>query len=556
MNTYLNRISQIPYIILIFIFTFFSTVVLAEDPAVDLTPPTISIISPENDFENKASFNISGKVSDDVTKPEFIKVEILKIDGTLIKDITPSTTGDWSFTLENQLEGKFSYNIIAIDESGNEYKKLLSFTVDLTRPKVLSSVLPAEDTTRIPIDTIVNIVIYETNFSKLNILDPIIVRDKNFMTIEGETTFDENTKSIVFKPTTNLTNSTKYFVSVNPLLKDDAKNPIYPFSWSFTTVSNNAIAQNPMLKDPHGQYSTNVNTCINCHSTHVSKGTKLNGQKYNDALENYCMACHDGTSAPMADNSNQTHVHNYPTAPDPLEKNVSCGSCHNPHLNWSTDNPNLLKDHYTYEHPNNPVEDPQIYDSDNYLCEKCHGAETKYLKDLSESLSSGVQYSTYHYRKSTTSTGVKSDFDLCLRCHNGDRATDIAKYYSDTSSTNHKITALDGKYLNGHIPCAECHETHGSANIKQLKRKLGHDQPEVFDAPTGDWLADSSLERTFCIKCHNGNTAIYGVIGKIPDPDISEGHLIESKEACSTCHGEGLTPEDKARSAAHGPILP
>jgi hypothetical protein len=534
----------------------FSPAVFAEDQIEDLTPPILSIISPESDFENKARIIISGTVSDDVTKPELIKVEFFKIDGTPIRTITPTPTGDWTLTLENQLEGKSSYNIIATDESGNEYKKELSITVDLTRPKVLPSVLPGEDKTRIPIDTIINLVIFDTNFSKLSIPDPIIVRDKNFRTIEGETTFDANSKSIVFKPIPNLTNSTKYFVSVNPLLKDDAKNPIYPFSWSFTTVSNNDITQNPMLQDPHGQYSTNVNTCINCHSTHVSKGSKLNGQKYNDSLENYCMACHDGTSAPMADNSNQSHVHNYPTAPDPLEKNVSCGSCHNPHLNWSNENPNLLKDHYTYEHPNNPVEDSQIYDSDNYLCEKCHGMDTKYLKDLSDSPSSGVQYSTYHYRKSTTSTGLKSDFDLCLRCHNGKRATDIAKYYEDTSSSNHKITALDGKNLNGHIPCAECHETHGSTNIKQLKRKLGHDQPQVFDVPTGDWLADSQLERTFCIKCHNGNTAIYGVVGKILDPVKSEGHLIDTSKACSTCHGDGSTPADKARSAAHGPILP
>jgi hypothetical protein len=248
-----------------------------------------------------------------------------------------------------------------------------------------------------------------------------------------------------------------------------------------------------------------------------------------------------------------------------------CTSCHNPHLTWNKENPNLLKDHLVYKHK---VADnlPKIYDTANKgdRCENCHTETARELKELKDINGNPiVTYSALHYRNSSITKGTTEDNDLCLSCHDGSNVNipNIKEYFQDTSS-KHRITAQDGSRLTstdsgipngGHISCSECHDTHGSKNIKVLKEKLGHeDRQASFTASATDKDSSGVLigtkEREFCIKCHNGSTAIFGVTGNALDTTKSDGHLNTNSSACSSCHG-GTTGTDveKALRAAHAP---
>ncbi|MDR7237735.1 cytochrome c3 family protein [Neobacillus drentensis] len=527
------------------------------------------------------------------------------------------STGTWSFTKEFS-EGKHKIYVEAKDSTGNLSREPISgtmnFTLDSSRPvvkflklNVLESLtqpdsseinlLVNEDLTQVRLNSTITIRFYDGN--KIMIDETNVGSSVTLFKKSGEVKLkpieinrvDDKTVDVVFKPlnqdlttTIDFSPSTTYYILINPELIDGgqgynstmdiAGNVVFPVMKKFTTVRNNVINPNdpnvPLFDqgDPHGSYTTNVNTCINCHGTHASNGPKLEKVETETAGSSYCMACHDGTVvAPMAENSSSTHKHDYQL--DPKSSVGACTSCHNPHLTWKKENPNLLNSHFTYTHVDT-VNMPGTYDTLNVLCESCHGRGTTILKDRP-----GVNYSVLHYRKSSTATGIPDDFALCFRCHDGtkewtdsnnDKKTisNIKEYYK-ASTSQHRLTAIDGSMLasgsttDGHIPCAECHDTHGSKNIKVLKEKLGHENRQSFTAETGDWNALN--ERDFCIKCHNGSTALYGVTGKaIFDADTGLaidptkiGHDKDSPTACSSCHGGTGTPEEKAKRAAHSP---
>jgi predicted CXXCH cytochrome family protein len=519
-----------------------------------------------------------------------------------------NTTGTWSFS-KDFTEGAHSIYVEAKDSAGNVSREPVSgsiqFTVDISRPLVKSIKLNVPNTLTAPDSSEIDLLSYE-DLTQISIESTITVSfyDKNKMIVEdsnigasivlftknGEVKLkpmqinrvDDKNIDVVLKPigtdlitTIDFSPSTTYYILINPALIDGgesyfntadvAGNFVFPVIKKFTTVRNNVIDSNdPNIAlhgqgDPHGNYTTNVNTCINCHGTHTSNGPKLEKAKIESTGSSYCMACHDGTVvAPMPENSISTHTHEYPLEPN--SPTGSCTSCHNPHLTWTKENPNILKSHFTYTHTDT-VNLPGTYDTLDVLCESCHGRGTTVLKDKP-----GVVYSVLHYRKSSTSTGIPDDFALCFRCHNGTTEwtdsnnvkktiSNIKQYYDDSNSL-HRFTAIDGSNLtagetnDGHIPCAECHETHGSKNIKVIKGKLGHENRQTYTAETGTW--DIAKERDFCVKCHNGSTAIYGITGKALNKD-TVGHEDGNQSACSSCHGVGNTPEEKARSAAHAP---
>lgn len=515
-----------------------STPLFAEKAraAEELAPPIITILSPVPDsILNTNTVKISGIVSDDASNPPLIRLEVLNSDNTLLKALDPPTaTGEWNTEIQNLANGDYTYFIKAIDESGKTASETITFSVNLSRPFVLPNVYPPMDHTRVALDTTIRATLSDDQLIKImNVSDPLFVYSSGGPVL-GSSSFDSTTQSITFTPTTSLSSNKKYYVTVNPAILDNANNKIFPRSWSFTTASV------PLVEDPHGNYTHNVNTCVNCHGTHVSKGSKLENGKYSKPnTDNYCMACHDGTAAPLTENMNKTHAHNFNVDQDLTSKSGTCTGCHNPHLTWSDSNPNMLKDHWTYDHPNSTKE---THDTEDILCEKCHDRATTYKKDATQ-----VQYKVFQYRKSTTATGLKDDFALCLRCHNGSKAKiDIAQFYESGASSGHIIKAVDGSPLNGQIPCADCHDTHGSNNIKILKEKLGHENQMDFSEAAGDW--DAAKERTFCVKCHNASTAIYGVTARFSD--TIPGHEISSAEACSNCHGGA---SNSFLEAAHAP---
>jgi predicted CXXCH cytochrome family protein len=279
--------------------------------------------------------------------------------------------------------------------------------------------------------------------------------------------------------------------------------------------------------------------CKNCHNTHRSTGSKLEKPDFETLpqLDIYCNACHDGTVAPIPNNWNSDNQHNYRVNNPTGMGADTCANCHNPHLNWTESNPNFLQDAYYYTH-NDPTNPYLPKSSDEQLCEGCHEAT---IKDDPR-----VTYELFKYKKRHTTTGAFEDYKLCLRCHDGESAVDIATYYNTPSG--HSITApADGSPINGALACADCHETHGSNNLKLLKEDLGHQVTQKFQTPSTEW--DFVTERQFCTKCHNNSTVVYGKT--VPFNETILGHEITSIEFCSKCHGGGSVIK-----AAHGPVTP
>ncbi|MGG1676488.1 hypothetical protein ACIFOT_12160 [Neobacillus sp. NRS-1170] len=532
--------------------------------------------------------NITGKVSDNQTPSGQILLELVDENSQLVQTIVPTTDGTWTYS--GQLSVKInSLFIKATDTAGN----IKTVPVDNTRPHVKAlnisvflskdrntkeevtkqvDLIKTDDMTRVSLNPTITIDLLDNDvLDNQNFTNPLTVFNKKG-NVNGTISVNDQ-KQIVFA-LKDLTPSTTYYIMFNSSLTDDAGNAVFPVIKKFTTVSSTVndadidIYPADSDKQPHGYYTNNVNTCINCHNTHVSESSNLESPKSTyspkdqSLMDSYCMACHDGTTAaPMPENYGSDSLSKHETqSSDHHSKAGSCTSCHNPHLTWSMENPNFLMDHYVYKHKDeDKVDGVKVgeVDSRYQLCEKCHELNTNYYKNLARDLVKQLNdpnnpdaYRVMHYRKLSSKGNIK-DYDLCFSCHNEqkeakDGTKDILTYYNDSTS-KHLITAMDGSILNGNIPCSECHQTHGSKNLYLLKSKYGHENQEdaVFSFTTGmSW--DTAKEREFCMKCHNAsNTSIFGLAAGLP----SQGHELTSSEKCSACHSTSGT----FMEAAHAP---
>jgi hypothetical protein len=297
------------------------------------------------------------------------------------------------------------------------------------------------------------------------------------------------------------------------------------------------------IKGIHDTWNENTNSCAYCHSTHNGSDTGLKGGQFGIKPDNYCMACHDGTSAPVMPNYNENNKH-YKTE-DGSIKQDACTSCHNPHLGYSEGNPNKLKGYFEYNHDSNNLNEP--VNSMDTLCENCHEPEDS-KRDI---VLSNTHYRVLSYSKTLANT---QNFDLCLRCH--DEQNGIKQYYDDTNS-GHNISAQDGSLLSGQMPCSDCHETHGENNPFQLKQNLGHiNRVAIEKFNTTEW--STSIEREFCLKCHNNAIVMYGKTATYSEKngldETINGHESSSEQPCSLCHGYGDDFLERTKSAAHAPI--
>ncbi|MED1468628.1 multiheme c-type cytochrome [Bacillus salipaludis] len=572
--------------------------------------PTITIDTPSTDaMINSSKIIISGTYTNtDETIPNsnliftaFDKVDTSDPDKK-ISDSTSNTgdwniteNGTWSFTTELQ-DGAYT---LSIEVKATEAAKTsVTFLINTTRPYISGTAIVlsdskeynGEDLTSIPSNAKVKISITDDQpmtqllkkiEDKANPYNPIQVMLGSQPPLEGQTIMREADAQtgkyqydIIFKPKDVLVLNKTYRVAIDSALTDDAKNKVYRKFFKFTTKSDLDREDNP-----HGHYTLNTNMCAACHSTHIDSPEVLKSDReggsylltFNDKVKsdpsmNYCMACHDGTlNAPIVDKISSTFHHNNPVEQSGTGKNLlsqaeACTSCHNPHLEWSDKNQNMLKDHYVYTHKDTSIGQNGLIDSLETSCGSCHKNylvhDTSTNKEISIFNNLADDYKVLSYKKSLTSVGVSEDFSLCLRCHNGKRASDIKQYYEkNLDKSMHKLKAVDGSNLNGGIPCAECHETHGSSNQLLLKSKLGqeHRDQEAFTFNDGSW--DAGKEKEFCLKCHNGKTAIYGVTGKAIYDDtgkaLSSSH--DTNDACSSCHGTGPDEKEKVISAAHAP---
>ncbi|MEH7082683.1 hypothetical protein V7139_08095 [Neobacillus drentensis] len=368
--------------------------------------------------------------------------------------------------------------------------------------------------------------------------------------------------SITFTPDDKFSLYKSFTAKLVPsAIGDVTLNKVYAKSFKFTTRTSAVNwddyddETHKTSSNPHGHYSNNTNMCATCHSSHKGSTDKLELEPGDDSTKNYCLACHDGTTnAPLIDNSDSKNHH---TAGLDAKQQESCTTCHNPHLDWTVKNPNLLQDHYVYKHKTADLNQRGLttlnVDSLKTDCATCH-EDNMALDTVSNTNKSIFDRETFKqgyyeflkYNKSLTSSGDMEDYSLCLSCH-----TNIKKFYKDKDTSQHSITAADGSKLNGFIPCAECHETHGSNNSFLLRSKFGHDnQASTSFSFTGDikgW--DVNTERRFCLQCHNGSTSLYGVTAKALSPEYHPSQTA----ACSLCHGTGGLARDRILSAAHGP---
>jgi len=497
---------------------------------VDVTPPPVTITYPE------ASSYVNLPLIEGVTEPETqVTVSVYGRQATVTSDML----GYWFYFDETLPEGTHEVRAKAIDRAGNEgFSATHSFVLDMTRPVVSTNLTPPDVMTRVYREQVVSIQVYDDSpldqaymasalsMYKINSADGT-VDTSVYGTVYGSVYFNADTKEISFTPDAPLDPMTKYYVTVDPLLADIAGNPIYTRSWTFTTMGDESTEK------PHGNYIENVNVCVTCHRPHNSDGPKLNKSRFSvtQYIDNYCTACHDGTVAPIPEKWQSDHKHNFEVSIDGTTGTNSCASCHNPHLTWTTDNPNLLQDYDMYLH-NDPTNPYLPSTSEQALCESCH---TPDIKDDQR-----VSYVRYRYETWHTTSGTLEDYGLCLRCHDGGNAVNIAQYYSGPS--RHMTVALDESPLNGHLACSDCHETHGSSNIKNLKTRLGHNNAQAFQAGS---VWDPATERLFCTSCHNNLTELYGITVEF-DTTIP-GHEAEYPDGCSRCHG------GSPRAAAHAP---
>jgi predicted CXXCH cytochrome family protein len=515
-------------------------------------------------------------------------------------------TGNWEYNIPQLTEGNHTIHSKATDRAGNNGNvKRMTIILDSLRPTVSSEVFPKQDMTRIPLNSTIKVKISDASTIDEAVIENSLHLSRDGVNIKGIISYNSSTMEITFTPNEPLLPSTKYNVFISPLgIIDSAGNNAFPRFWSFTTVNDTTLAH----ENPHGSYTNNVNTCGNCHNTHQAKDSNLLSTKTEDSeldenltVDNYCMACHDGTVAPLPENRLDTHTHNAAVKINGKPSGSSCSSCHNPHLNWSEKNPNLAQDHIKYKHlpsiPVDPKKPTEEISSKEQLCESCH--ENNSAEKIANP---AVVYRVFQYNKSSTATGIYEDYDLCLRCHNGDfkkkynKTADIATYYNNLTEevkqqyeiingqlsftkreitseekefSSHFIKARDGSPLAGNFPCAECHDTHGSNNIKQLKEQLGHEQlgtenKQNFQAKTGEW--DALKERAFCLTCHNGETGLFGITVKALPPlpkdssgNDQTGHNSTSQESCASCHTDSYKKDDRGfdleafRESAHAP---
>ena len=542
---------------------------------VDRTAPEIVITSPDSDtFTNKAA--IEGETEADAT------VSLYRIvdgeDNELIGDpITSDAEGNFAFTLTID-DGEYTFLVTSEDAAGNVGEEEITFIYDGTRPFISTeSLFPKPKMTQVSLENLkVKAKIIDENIDFAAIGNPIEVTEQGTGNkITG--TYEIQGELIIFTPSAGeIKANTKYLVLINPLIQDKAGNLIHSRHWSFMTETQTNVGS------PHGGYLNNMNTCKICHGVHAAPEAKvqqvsleytddpdgeLDGKGTPDAINGYCMSCHDGTVASnMTGHQEQRSNHAVQLIRQDNGKieSQSCGNCHNVHLDWHPSNPNSLKDHFVFDHTSVAGADGvgKISSSET-LCESCHEHNLGDIVTID-------MYEVFTYRDWNTSSedlsngdhfGTANDYSLCLRCHNGEYANiyegvvNIEKYYTNEGSLEKNDTTIysghfinsekinDGSLLNGNMPCADCHDTHSSSNVSLIKSELGHNNASSFEQ--ADAWTDAAV-RQFCLSCHNGETELYGITVSLKNKERF-GHRDSDTKSCADCHGGTLL------EAAHFP---
>ena len=135
--------------------------------------------------------------------------------------------------------GSHTFHVKAIGPAGNPDTTPASrtWTVDKTAPTV-SSVSPASGATNVARNTSVTAEFSEKmDPATLTTSTVTLVKNGTTTPISATVSYDDSTKIVTLKPSSNLAAKTKYTVKLSGGVKDLAGNALAPYTWSFTTGS-------------------------------------------------------------------------------------------------------------------------------------------------------------------------------------------------------------------------------------------------------------------------------------------------------------------------------
>ncbi|MCQ6278712.1 Ig-like domain-containing protein [Bacillus sp. EB600] len=316
-----------------------------------------------------STVTFTGTISDDITTPDNLSLKVLETQNGSPVDITSkgvlsvSPAGDFSYSSVFS-QGTHTLTFRVTDESGQNSDLTWTFTVNYVKEMNLikdindtSSFLSVNNMTEVRLDEEIRLVLNDDGTVQTS--DPELkIKSSNGKDVSVkekliETNSQDNSLVYTFTPSSKLDPRTTYYVYLN---QSDVNVSTTPSIFKFTTMSdtdpfltykfendstNYSDPENARQPDRiHGYYSNTTNACNYCHNTHNGKNAQLEGGKYGDTYSNLCMACHDGTVASQVDTNSSNHQSADPTK---FNESSSCASCHESHLGWTKENPNLLK---------------------------------------------------------------------------------------------------------------------------------------------------------------------------------------------------------------------
>jgi predicted CXXCH cytochrome family protein len=335
--------------------------------------PDITISSPsDGSVSDVSTVLFTGSISDETTTPDKLSIKVLENQNNSASPI--DITSDGQLTVTNLVDhatftfskvfsqGQHTLTFVVTDGDGNSSVLNWTLTVNYAASMNLikdnndtSTYMPAVNMTEVPLDYKIRLVLKDDGSTQTS--QPVIKVQTNTGTdVPGttqlvQTNSTDKTFVFTFTPTAKFNPKTTYYVYLNPSSND--LNSVSNL-FKFTTLSEDAFQKYKFetdqtdYSDPnntrqpdyiHGNYSVVTNSCAYCHSVHNGKNEMLEGGKYGDTNNNLCMACHDGTISTAIDIKSSTHQSSDPTK---FAQTSSCTSCHNPHANWSVNNPNLV----------------------------------------------------------------------------------------------------------------------------------------------------------------------------------------------------------------------
>lgn len=249
--------------------------------------------------------------------------------------------------------------------------------------------------------------------------------------------------------------------------------------------------------------------CATCHEAAHAGFAKTAHAKKSDprtpGAANTCETCH-GPASKHVEDPNTNRLLNFKTA-SPADANSVCATCHNrgEHALW----------------------DNSQHEARNLACTTCHSAHSP--------------------KSATGQLKAAQQQDVCATCHRD------------------KVSKLD---RSGHMPvregkmqCSTCHNTHGSTNVKLLRK--GDSVAELCTSchadKRGPFLWEHAPSRDGCVTCHDphGSSNERMLVAKPPilcqrchvatrhPSTIYDGALIGSSpsasarifaRSCVTCH--------------------